>query len=309
MTLLADPWSLFAVAIPGAVFLALWAALYFAFDGLESRLQAVAQTGSARAVRAVRAWVARWAAAHPRWQGMGSYAPLLLVLGAGGLAAFVAGEAFVEIAERFRRTSSLVYRADHTVHDAVQNVRHPGFTALLDAATVAGSPPGMGLVAATMAAVLLLRGRRAAAVFVAVSVTGGALLNLGLKALFERVRPPAAGAIAAAQGYSFPSGHAMESLVVLGSIGYLALRLPEPWRLKSALLAALATAVLLVGLSRVYLGVHWISDIAGGWCAGAVWLATTIVGFEMHLRIRARDRNAAVAVAQQEAAQARVLGP
>jgi undecaprenyl-diphosphatase len=117
-------------------------------------------------------------------------------------------------------------------------------------------------------------------------------LNLGLKAIFERVRPPAATAIAAAQGYSFPSGHAMGSLIVLGSIGYVALRLPLRWKVKSAVLAALATAVVLVGLSRVYLGVHWLSDIAGGWSAGAVWLATASVAFETLLRIRQLRRGA-----------------
>ncbi|MBV8201540.1 MAG: phosphatase PAP2 family protein [Acidobacteria bacterium] len=239
--------------------------------------------------KVVRAWLARWAAAHPRWQGARPYAPLLLVLGSGGIAAFVAGEAFVEIAERFRLTTSLVYRADRAVNAAVAGARVPGLTALLDAATLAGSPPAMSLAAAVTAAVLLLRGRRAAAAFIAVTGAGGALLNLGLKAIFERVRPPAAAAIAAAQGYSFPSGHAMGSLVVLGSIAYLALRLAASWRLKSALLAALATLVLLVGLSRVYLGVHWISDIAGGWCAGAVWLATAIVALETYLRMRQLD--------------------
>ncbi|HEV3074420.1 MAG TPA: phosphatase PAP2 family protein, partial [Thermoanaerobaculia bacterium] len=101
-----------------------------------------------------------------------------------------------------------------------------------------------------------------------------------------------ATAIAAAQGYSFPSGHAMGSLIVLGSIGYVALRLPLRWKVKSAVLAALATAVVLIGLSRVYLGVHWLSDIAGGWSAGAVWLATATVAFETLLRIRQLRRGA-----------------
>ena len=289
MNTLSDPASLLAAALPAVFFLAVWAALYFAFDGLESGLGAIARRASARVVRGR---LAKWAVAHPRWQGLRSYAPIVLVLALGGIAAFVAGEAFAEIAEHLRLTTSLVYRADHALNAEFQNLRHPGFTTLFDAATIAGSPLGMALVVAVAAGVLLLCRQRASAGFVLAAAAGGALVNLGLKAIFERVRPPAATAIAAAHGYSFPSGHAMGSFIVLGSIAYVALRLPLRWRAKSGVLAALATAVVLVGLSRVYLGVHWISDIAGGWSAGAVWLATATVAFETLLRIRELRRGA-----------------
>jgi membrane-associated phospholipid phosphatase len=289
MNALSGSASLLAAALPAVFFLAVWAALYFAFDGLEHGLEAMARRASARVVRG---WLAKWAVAHPRWQGWRFYAPILLVLALGGCAAFVAGEAFVEIAEHFRLTTSAVYRADHAVNAAFQNLRYPGFTALLEGATIAGSPLGMALVVVAAVGVLLLSKRYASAVFVLAAAAGGALLNLGLKAIFERVRPPAATAIAAAQGFSFPSGHAMGSVIVLGSIGYVTLRLPVRWKVKSAVLAALATAVVLVGLSRVYLGVHWLSDIAGGWSAGVVWLATATVAFETLLRIRRLRRGA-----------------
>ena len=63
--------------------------------------------------------------------------------------------------------------------------------------------------------------------------------------------------------------------------------------MKSAALAAAVTIVLLVGLCRVYLGVHWASDIAGGWTAATVWLASTAIAFEMLLRLRQRRRGVA----------------
>jgi membrane-associated phospholipid phosphatase len=283
MNTLSDPTLPVAVALPVVVFLALWAALYFAFDALESGLKAAAQRASARVVRTR---LARWMVAHPGWSGLRSYGPMVLVLALGGIAAFVAGEAFIEIAEHFRLTASSVYHADHAVNAWFQNERHPGFTTLLGAVTFAGGPLGMVLVVTLVAAGLLLRKHRASAIFVMVAAGGGALLNLGLKTIFERVRPPAATAIAVAQGYSFPSGHAMGSFIVLGAIAYVVLRQPFRWKVKSAWLAMLVTAVLLVGLSRVYLGVHWISDIAGGWSAGAVWLVTVTVAFETLLRIR-----------------------
>src|SRR4029077_7529701 len=78
-----------------------------------------------------------------------------------------------------------------------------------------------------------------------------------------------------------------------GALSYIALRQPWPWVAKSAGLAIALTMVVLVGLSRVYLGVHWASDIAGGWSAGTVWLASALVAFEMLLRLRQRRRGAA----------------
>jgi membrane-associated phospholipid phosphatase len=283
MNTLSDPTVLAALALPAVVFLALWAALYFAFVAMESGLKATARRASARVVRTR---FARWTVAHPGWRGLRSHAPLVLVLVLGGVAAFAAGWAFIELAEHLRLTTSSVYRADHAVNAWFQNERHPGFTTLLGAVTAAAGPLGMALLVALVAAGLLLRKHRDSAVFVVAAAAGGALLNLGLKMIFERVRPPAATAIAVAKGYSFPSGHAMGSFVVFGSIAYVVLRQPFRWKVKSAWLAILVTAVLLVGLSRVYLGVHWISDIAGGWSAGAVWLAAAAVAFETLLQIR-----------------------
>jgi undecaprenyl-diphosphatase len=283
MNMFSDPTLPLAFALPVVIVLALWAALYFAFSAVESGIKATVQRASARVIRTR---LASWAVAHPRWSGLRSYAPLVLVLVLGGMAAFAAGGVFVEIAEHLRLNTSTVYHADHAVNAWFQNERHPGFTTLLGAITVAGGPVGMALLVALVAGGLLLRKHRESAVFVLVAAVGGALLNLGLKTIFERVRPPAATAIAVAQGYSFPSGHAMGSFIVLGSIAYVVVRQPLRWKLKSALLAMLATSVLLIGLSRVYLGVHWISDIAGGWSAGLVWLATVTVAFETLLRIR-----------------------
>lgn len=117
-------------------------------------------------------------------------------------------------------------------------------------------------------------------------------MNLALKSLYARARPAAASAIAAATGYSFPSGHAMGSFIVFGSIAYIVMRQPYRWKWKSAWLALLVTLILLVGLSRIYLGVHWASDIAAGYSAGAVWLATAMVAYESLLRLRQLRRGA-----------------
>jgi undecaprenyl-diphosphatase len=209
---------------------------------------------------------------------------LLLVL--GGLAAFGVGYLFVELAEAARLTTSTVYRADQALHAWVAQVRQPGMTLLLATASNLGGTAGLGALVAVVAALLLARQERASAIFVVVTVGAGALLNLGLKLIFARARPDLASAIAEAQWYSFPSGHAMGSFITFGALAYMALRRPWPWGARSAALAAAMTMVVLVGLSRVYLGVHWASDIAGGWSAGTIWLAAAVAAFEMLLRFR-----------------------
>ncbi len=89
-----------------------------------------------------------------------------------------------------------------------------------------------------------------------------------------------------AQGYSFPSGHAMGSTVVLGALSYLAVRTTTRWQWKAAWLALAWTLIAAIALSRVYLGVHWISDVAAGVVAGALWVGVTTLAYETWRRIR-----------------------
>ena len=289
MNTLSDPTLPLAFALPVLLFLLLWAVFYFVLGAFGISLQYAAQLAS---VKIARSSFETWAVAQPGGKRLRPYAPILLVLALGGITASGAGQLFVGLSEHFRLTTSWIYFADHAVNAWFQNERHLGLTLLLSAVTTVGGPLGMGLCATAVVAILLLRHHRAPAVFVMLCSGGGALLDLALKMIFERTRPDVALAIASAQGYSFPSGHAMGSTVVLGSIGYLVLRGSLPWKAKSAWLAALVAAVILIGLSRVYLGVHWFSDIAAGWSAGTVWLATGCVAFETYLRVQELHRGA-----------------
>jgi undecaprenyl-diphosphatase len=138
---------------------------------------------------------------------------------------------------------------------------------------------------ALVSAMLLVRRERAYAIFLVATAGGGALLNRALKMLFARGRPDLATALSFAQSYSFPSGHAMDAFISFGALAYIAWRQPWSWKARAAVLAFAQTMVVLVGLSRVYLGVHWASDVAGGWSAGAVWLALAVMAFEVLLRL------------------------
>jgi membrane-associated phospholipid phosphatase len=277
-------------AAPVVLFLIFWALCYRPLAGLVG----VARAGAKHA----SAWVER--SRVGKWEigpgnAIGSYAPILLVVAVGGIAALVAGYLFVELAEQVGRSTSSLVRADQTIHDWFGHERRPGLTALLRTATSIGGTGGLAAIVAVVVAVLLVRKERASAIFVVVTAAGAGLLNTGLKMIFARARPDLASAIAVARWYSFPSGHAMSSFATFGALAYIALRQPWPWASRSAGLAVALTLVVLVGLSRVYLGVHWASDIAGGWSAGTVWLASAVVAFEMLLHLRQRRRGAAPA--------------
>ena len=114
------------------------------------------------------------------------------------------------------------------------------------------------------------------------AVAGAGLLDVALKRVFHRPRPMWGLPLLTARGWSFPSGHAMGSLVAYGMLAYLLLRethLGRHQRMLAIISAALL--VLLIGLSRLYLGVHYFSDVIGGYAAGVVWLAACISGLEI----------------------------
>ncbi len=270
-----------AFSVPAVLFLACWALCYWPLAHLIRVIEAAATRGSAWFLRS-RAGT--WAARHAG--PLGPYAPMILVLVLGGLTATGAGYLFVELAEEVGLTTSAVYRLDQAAHAWFGQVRQPAMTILLGAATNVGGTAGLVPLVGLVAALLLARQERASAIFLVVTAGAGALLNLGLKMIFARSRPDLASAIAEAPWYSFPSGHAMSSFITYGALAHIMLRRAWPWTARSAGLAVAITMVVLVGLSRVYLGVHWVSDIAGGWSAGTVWLASAVTAFEMLLRLR-----------------------
>ncbi len=148
-------------------------------------------------------------------------------------------------------------------------------TPTADKAMIAVTALGSGAVYAAFAPLalggLLWRGLRRESASLAVCLGGAALLNFLLKNLFERARPDMFKVISVT-GYSFPSGHAMVSLCFYGMLAYiLCRRFPRlgPQILVYCLTAALVTAI---GFSRIYLGVHYPSDVLGGYIAGGTWL-------------------------------------
>jgi undecaprenyl-diphosphatase len=119
--------------------------------------------------------------------------------------------------------------------------------------------------------VMLLSRRWRGAVFVAVSVAGGTLISTVLKLSFDRARPDLVPHAVEATSASFPSGHSMLAMVTYLTLGaVLAEAQPSP-RIRIYLLGWAVFLAFIVGLSRVYLGVHWPTDVLAGWCVGSAW--------------------------------------
>lgn len=123
-----------------------------------------------------------------------------------------------------------------------------------------------------LAAGFLLSSRKPAlALFVLASVGGGALVGTLLKSLFLRARPDVVPHLVQVDSASFPSGHAMNSAVVYLTLGALLARSMGDWRIRGYLLMVSMLLVVLIGFTRIYVGVHWPTDVLAGWAVGAAW--------------------------------------
>jgi undecaprenyl-diphosphatase len=137
--------------------------------------------------------------------------------------------------------------------------------------TALGGTALLSLFSLAAVAHLLLRQKPRSAAFVGVSVIGAWALSLALKQLFERPRPDLVPRLSYVMTSSFPSGHSMLSAAVYLTLGALLARFESNLLLKAHVLGWAVLFTVLVGVSRVYVGVHWPTDVLAGWAAGAAW--------------------------------------
>jgi undecaprenyl-diphosphatase len=142
--------------------------------------------------------------------------------------------------------------------------------------TALGSFSVLGLMVAGVLGYLLLTGKRVMALLVLVSVIGGTLVSSLLKELFSRPRPDLAHA-AEVFTASFPSGHALISTVTYLTLGVLLARVQASARVRVYIIGMAVLLALVIGLSRLYLGVHYPTDVLAGWCLGAAWAGLCLV--------------------------------
>lgn len=155
---------------------------------------------------------------------------------------------------------------------------HPAVIDALKAVSLVFGPTTFRIIGVALTIFLLVRRRVRLALFTAVAILGGSLLDGAAKLLSGRHRPVLAHPVTTAPGLSFPSGHALGSLV--GVVVVILVFLPvmsRTWRRVSWV--AGAVVVVAVGFSRIALGVHWVSDVLGGWLLAAAWLFVTTAAF------------------------------
>ena len=129
----------------------------------------------------------------------------------------------------------------------------------------------LGLFAVAVVGFLVIQRKRLSALMLLIGLAGGVALSEGFKGVFERERPPAQFQAVDTLNASFPSGHALLSTVFYLTVGVMLARVLPSKRLKAWVMAMAVTIAMLVGLSRVYLGAHWATDVFAGWSLGAAW--------------------------------------
>jgi membrane protein DedA with SNARE-associated domain/membrane-associated phospholipid phosphatase len=187
-------------------------------------------------------------------------------------------------------TGDPIVRLDRGVDDYLHSHATPSLTTFFLIITTLGSIEAivlLGMVVATF----LAWGRRW--LFLGswlAAVAGSAVLNHLLKGLFARPRPHFEHPLLVESSYSFPSGHAMESFVVYGMLAYFAVLALRSWESRVGVIFGAALLIVLIGFSRMYLGVHYLSDVLAGYAAGGVWLSALITGAETIRRSKKEAR-------------------
>jgi undecaprenyl-diphosphatase len=205
------------------------------------------------------------------WIGRHELSVLLAMTGAA-----LAVLAFVRIADAVGEGQTLKFdewavRAMRRVDDSAQPIGPPWLAEVTRDVTALGGVAVLSLLVIAVLGFLWLK-RMVGAMWLVVAATlGGLIVSTVLKQGFERPRPDIVPHLSPTYTSSFPSGHSLLSATVFLTLGALLGRFVQEFRLKAYFLIVAVTLTFLVGLSRVYLGVHWPTDVLAGWCAGLAW--------------------------------------
>lgn len=163
--------------------------------------------------------------------------------------------------------------------------------------TAMGSTAVVGFITLSAAAYLIIRRNYQTALLLLVAVFGAYLLSHILKSTFGRPRPDLVPRATAVFNPSYPSGHSMLAAVVYLTLGALLARQEAQRRLKLFIMGLAIFTAAAIGISRIYLGVHWPTDVVAGWAAGAIW---AILVWLADRWLRSRGQRKALAAAQEE---------
>ncbi|RFA16937.1 phosphatidic acid phosphatase [Subtercola boreus] len=228
---------------------------------------------------------------------LGPNATLIVTLVIGLIIAIALSAAAVQVYDAVTDADG-VAGFDQPLLNFAITLRSPWFDAIATGYTDIAGPIGMPIVAVGTLLVLGIHRRSWTPVILIVAAGGGSLLmTIAGKDFIGRVRPPLADAVPPYEySPSFPSGHTLNAVVVAGIIAYLLILRQERLRSRVLLISAAVLFSLTIGLSRVFLGHHWFTDVLAGWILGAAWLALVITAHRLYLTVRA-DHERAKAVA------------
>ena len=223
----------------------------------------------------------RFAARYPRLShflaariAWGSATGLSLTIGL--VALVVIGQSFLELLLDVV-TNSRVAGTDRRILHLVETLRTPELDQIMYALTYLGSVRTILALAAVVAIVALLAGRYTDVVLLILALVASELFVLATKTLVARPRPPLEDARIVQTGFSFPSGHAALAAAFYGTLAYLLIRALRWDALKVVVGSVAALLVVAIGISRIYLGVHYPTDVLAGWTLGVFWLAVIVV--------------------------------
>ena len=200
-----------------------------------------------------------------------------------GFAVALAGLFFVELGQSVAQGHTVV-AVDLALAQALHQSASPVGVEVLSFLSIFGGGLGIPLLGVGVGVVLVMKRMRLLMVGWVVALAGAGLLNTALKASFARARPVLEKPFIVANGWSFPSGHSMVTLVAAGMVAYVCvLNVKSPARRLLIVILALSWTVAM-GFSRMYLGVHFFSDVVAGFAAGLVWLGACITGVEIARR-------------------------
>ena len=242
-----------------------------------------------RAGRRLAGWVVEHATGLARW----SAAHLVLVVTAlvGGAVAVALTAAAAQVYDAVTESDGIA-ALDRPVLDQAIAWRSPGLDHALTTYTDVGGPVGMPVLATLVTLLLVVLWRsRTPLVLMVIAALGSLAMTVTGKAVIGRSRPPSSDAVPPFEtSPSFPSGHTLNATVLTGVIVYLLLRRIEPAWARATTVLLGAVFVVTMGLSRVFLGHHWLTDVVAGWALGLAWVAAVVTAHRLYLTVRRRPQ-------------------
>jgi undecaprenyl-diphosphatase len=206
-----------------------------------------------------------WRRHHPE-----GFVLLAFLAAALGLLAFLTLATIVYEGETFSFDRAVLLAMRSAADPAVPSGPHWLRSAMVDI-TALGDTSVLTLITIAVTGYLLAAKRAETALLLVFAVAGGSAMSSGIKVLVARARPDVINHLVEVGNASFPSGHAMNSAIAYLTLGALLARTEKSRAIRVYLIGVAVVLTLLIGCSRVYLGVHWPSDVAAGWCLGGAW--------------------------------------